>query len=107
MSFRRILMSLLTVWLGLMGIAFGMLFLLCVCLFLFWQGLSVSVFVFGLLCMACLVLAGMILQRSRPPEKPRLKDAEPVCLSQNDVYLYDAPGRRRNVTRRGHSESSS
>jgi hypothetical protein len=97
MSFRRILIGLLTVWLGLMGIAFGMLFLLCVSLYLIWQGLSVSVIVFGLLCLSCFVLAGIVLWRGASKEKPKLMDAEPLCLSESDGQLYDIPSRFRDV----------
>lgn len=100
MSFRRILIGLLTLWLGLMGIAFGMLFLLCVSLYLIWQGLSISVIVFGLLCLSCFVLAGMVLWRSASKEKSKLMEAEPLYLSESDGHLHDTPGRFRDVT--GH-----
>jgi hypothetical protein len=103
MSFRRILIGLLTLWLGLMGIAFGMLFLLCVSLFLFWQGLSVSVIAFGLLCLSCFVLAGMVLWRSGSKQRRKLTDAEePIYLSEGDGQPYDTPSRFRNAT--GHSK---
>jgi hypothetical protein len=83
-----------------MGIAFGMLFLLCVSLFLFWQGLSVSVIAFGLLCLSCFVPAGIVLWRSGSKERRKLADAEePAYLSESDGQPYDAPSRFRNVTR--------
>jgi hypothetical protein len=100
MSFRRILIGLLTLWLGLMGLAFGMLFLLCVSLFLFWQGLSVSVIAFGLLCLSCFILAGIVLWRSASKERPKLREAEPAYLSESDDYLCDISSRFKNVT--GH-----
>ncbi len=98
MSFRRILIGLLTLWLGLMGIAFGTLFLLCVSLFLLWQGLSASVIVFGLLCLSCFILAGIVLWRSASKERRKLTDAEPVYLSESDGQPDDTPSHFRNVT---------
>jgi hypothetical protein len=101
MSFRRIMMGLLTLWLGLMGIVFGMLFVLCVSLFILWQGLSVGVVVCGLLCVSCFTLAGIVLRRGASKERPKLTDAEePTHLSESDERFFDAPKRSRS--RIGH-----
>lgn len=98
MSFRRIMMGLLTLWLGLMGIVFGTLFVLCVSLFILWQGLSVGVVVCGLLCVGCFALAGIVLRRGASKERPRLTDAEePICLSESDGRFFDTPNRSRSV----------
>lgn len=99
MSFRRILIGLLTLWLGVMGIAFGTLFLLCMSLYLLWQGLSASVIIFGLLCLSCFVLAGIVLSRSASKERRKLTDAEPIYLSESDGQPGDTPSRFRNVMR--------
>jgi hypothetical protein len=99
MSFRKIMIGLLTLWLGLMGIAFGLLFLLCVSLFLLWQGLSVSVIAFGLLCVSCFILGGIVLRRSASKQRPKLLDAEPIYLAESDGHLLDTLGRFREATR--------
>lgn len=109
MSFKKIVIGLLTLWLGLMGIAFGMLFLVCVILYLFWQGLSVSVIAFGLLCMSFLVLAGLVLWHSGSREtakmtdtEPKLNGAEPLYLTEADRLPYEMQRQLGSVTRYGN-----
>ena len=98
MSFRRIIMGLLTLWLGLMGIVFGTLFVRCVSLLILWQGLSVGVIVCGLLCAGCFALAGIVLRRGASKERPKLTGAEePIYLSESDGRFFDTPNRFRHM----------
>lgn len=69
MSFRRIMLSMLTIWLALMGITFGALFILCVCLYLFWYGLSLSVIIFGLLSLTFIALAYLAVRHATLKDK--------------------------------------
>lgn len=64
MWFRKIIFGLLTLWLGLAALAFGLLFIVCLSLFLLWHGLSTGVIMFGLLSLVCIVLAYKALQRT-------------------------------------------
>lgn len=92
------MLGLLTLWLGLMGIAFGLLFLFCVCLFVLWQGLSVGVVVCGLLCAGCFALAGIVLRRGASKQRTKLTDAEePAYLPESDGRRFDTPNRFRSV----------
>ena len=51
MWFRKVIFGLLTLWLGLAALAFGLLFIVCLSLFVLWHGLSISVIMFGALSM--------------------------------------------------------
>ena len=64
MSFRRVLLGLLTLSLVLMGLAFGALFVLCLSLYLLWHGLNASIIVFGGLCTGCIILVQVLLWRA-------------------------------------------
>lgn len=75
MSLKRIVLSLLVLWLGLMGIACGVLCLLCLIALLFWQGLGVGTAVLALLCLSCLGLAVMLSGRAAKRESKRLGGA--------------------------------
>jgi hypothetical protein len=80
MSLRRVLVTLLVLWLGLVGIVRGFLCLACLLLVLFWQGLGVSTLILALACLFCLgvalVLAG------------RLADEGPAnCQARQDSLL--------------------
>ena len=57
---RNILLTGLVIWLGLMGVVCGCLFLLCLLLLIFWQGLGISTVVLGVSCIALVVLALML-----------------------------------------------
>jgi hypothetical protein len=64
MSLRRIVLGLLVIWLGVMGIACGLLCLICLILYVLWQGLGISSIVLALLCLFCLGLAVMLSGRA-------------------------------------------
>jgi hypothetical protein len=63
MSLRKLLMTILVLWLGLVGIVCGFLCLACLILVLFWQGLGVSTSVLALTCLLCLGLAFVLTGR--------------------------------------------
>jgi hypothetical protein len=99
MSFRKIIFGILTLWLALMGMAFGALFVICVSLYLLWHGLSMSVVVFGALCMAFIALAGIALRRATAKDRIKLSEAEMAeladgsALSFSDSVLESRQGR--------------
>ena len=72
MWFRKVIFGLLTLWLGLVAVAFGLLFIVCLSLFLLWHGLSTSVMMFGALSALCVVLAYKALKRAGTRNKTKL-----------------------------------
>lgn len=72
MWFRKIIFGLLTLWLGLAALAFGLLFIVCLSLFLLWHGLSTSVIMFGALSVVCVVLAYKALKSTVAQDKTKL-----------------------------------
>jgi membrane protein implicated in regulation of membrane protease activity len=72
MWFRKVIFGLLTLWLGLVAVAFGLLFIVCLSLFLLWHGLSTSVIMFGALSALCVVLAYKALKRTGTRNKTKL-----------------------------------
>jgi hypothetical protein len=104
MWYRRVLFGMLSLGLGLLGLAFGALFLLCLSLYVLWHGLSVSLIVFGGLGPACVLLARAALRRASAEETPELRasaralDAERESLLTELISsgrLPDAAGRRK------------
>lgn len=87
MSFRKIIFGLLTLWLGLLGLAFGGLFVLCLSLYLLWHGLSTSLIVFGGLCPACIILAQVALRRTTAQARRQLSAYEPALLPEEQSRL--------------------
>jgi len=63
MSLRKLLVTILVLWLGLLGIVCGFLCLACLILVLFWQGLGVSTSILALTCLLCLGLAFVLAGR--------------------------------------------
>jgi membrane protein implicated in regulation of membrane protease activity len=72
MLFRKVVFGLLTLWLGLAALAFGLLFIVCLSLFVLWHGLSASVIMFGGLSALCVVLAYKALKRAMAREKTKM-----------------------------------
>jgi|GraSoiStandDraft_46_1057282.scaffolds.fasta_scaffold1044277_1 membrane protein implicated in regulation of membrane protease activity len=72
MWFRKVIFGLLTLWLGLAALAFGLLFIVCLSLFVLWHGLSISVIMFGALSVLCVVLAYKALKRAMAREKTKM-----------------------------------
>jgi len=72
MLFRKIIFGLLTLWLGLAALAFGLLFIVCLMLFVLWQGLSASVIMFGALSAICVILAYKALKRAGTQGKAKM-----------------------------------
>ncbi|HEX8137540.1 MAG TPA: hypothetical protein VF544_08120 [Pyrinomonadaceae bacterium] len=81
MSFKKILFGLLTLWLALMGLTFGALFVICLSLYLLWHGLSTSVIIFGGLFLACIILAQVAL-RHVGKDKSDLPAYESALISE-------------------------
>ena len=90
MSFRRILLSLLTLWVGLMGVAFGTLFLICLSLYLLWYGLSASIIVFGALCLACIIFVQVALSTARSKPKLQTRESKAISEEQNDLFAHSS-----------------
>ena len=86
MSFRRILLGLLTFWVVLMGIVFGTLFLICLSLYSLWYGLSMSIIVFGALCLACIIFVQMALSAARRKPELQVREAKAISEEQNDPF---------------------
>ena len=72
MWFRKVIFGLLTLWLGLAALAFGLLFIVCLSLFVLWHGLSISVIMFGALSVLCVVLAYKALKRAMARERTKM-----------------------------------
>jgi hypothetical protein len=103
MSFRRILLGLLTFSLALAGLAFGALFVLCLSLYLLWHGLNASIVVFGGLCMGCIILAQVILRRAPAQSGAKLTAHEAAMLPEEwsrRPDLSSASGARDTLRRR-------
>jgi hypothetical protein len=82
MLFRKIVFGLLTLLLGLAAISFGILFIVCLSLYLLWQGLSTSVIMFGVLSALCVVVAYKALKRTVAGDKMKLPVIEPTLISE-------------------------
>lgn len=91
MWFRRVLFGLLALLLGLTGVAFGALFLLCLSIYLLWHGLDVSIIVFGGLGPACVILARGLLRRAAAKDKPRLPVSDPATLRGRRSHPFAIP----------------
>jgi hypothetical protein len=103
MSFRKIIFGILTIWLALMGITFGALFVICVSLYLLWHGLSMSAIVFGGLCAACIALAGVALRRATVKDRIKLSDAERAELAdRSTLFFSDGVSESRQGSSRRH-----
>lgn len=87
MSFRRILLGLLAFWIGLVGLAFVTLFVICLSLYLLWHGLSMSIIVFGVLGLACIIFAQVALRSASSHRKPKLHSREPAVISEGHDSL--------------------
>ena len=72
MLFRKVVFGLLTLWLGLAALAFGLLFIVCLSLFVLWHGLSASVIMFGALTAICVILAYKALKRTWTQDKAKM-----------------------------------
>lgn len=88
MSFKKIIFGILTLWLALMGIAFGALFVICVSLYLLWHGLSMSAIVFGALCVAFIALAILALRRATVKDRLKLSDADLAELADRSALSF-------------------
>jgi hypothetical protein len=71
-----------------MGVAFGALFVICVSLYLLWQGLSMSTVVFGALFVVFIALAGIALRRATVKDRIKLSDAEMAELADRSVLFF-------------------
>jgi len=89
MSFRRILLGLLTLSLALMGLAFGALFVICLSLYLLWHGLNASIIVFGGLCTGCIILVQVILRRAPAQGNSKLPAHDAALLQEEAGILVD------------------
>jgi hypothetical protein len=104
MSFRRILLGLLTLSLALMGLAFGALFVICLSLYLLWHGLNASIIVFGGLCTGCIILVQVILRRAPTRDNSKLPAHDAALLPEEFRSilpdLSSAGGARDKLRRR-------
>lgn len=82
MLFRKFVFGLLTLLLGLAAISFGILFIVCLSLYLLWHGLSTSVIMFGALSAVCVALTYKALKRTVARDKTKSPLMEPVLLSE-------------------------
>lgn len=82
MLFRKIVFGLLTLLLGLAAISFGILFIVCLSLYLLWHGMSTSVVMFGALSALCVVLAYKALKRTVARNKTKLPVIEPALMPE-------------------------
>jgi membrane protein implicated in regulation of membrane protease activity len=76
MWFRKFLLSLAAILLGLTGVVFGGLFLLCLGLYLLWHSLVLGVAFFGLIGGVSLVLTRTVMCRISTREKSELPRGE-------------------------------
>lgn len=72
MWFRKFLLTIVTILLGLAGVVFGGLFLLCLGLYLLWNSLGLGVAFFGLIGVVSLLLARAAMRRISTGQKPEL-----------------------------------
>jgi hypothetical protein len=63
MKLRNVLVTMMVLWLGVIGIICGFLCLTCLVVLLFWQGIGVSTIVLALTCLCCLGLAFLLTDR--------------------------------------------
>jgi hypothetical protein len=63
MSFRKVVLGMLIVWLCLMGVASGFLCLLALLVLLVSQGLGISTTVLAIICVVCLGSVCLLLRR--------------------------------------------
>jgi hypothetical protein len=80
MSLRKIILNLLALCLGIVGIACGLLCLVCLIALLFWKGLGVGTVVLALLCLSCLGLAVILSGQVAKRESKRLRGSGPRSL---------------------------
>lgn len=84
MWFRKFLLSLMTILLGLAGIMFGGLFLLCLGLYLLWNSLGLGIAFFGLIGLVSLALARMAMRRVSTKEQNELLSSEAASIPEFD-----------------------
>ncbi len=97
MSFSRIMLGLFTLWLSLVGLAFGCLFVLCLSLYILWHGLSTTIIVSGGLCLVCTILVHLGLRRAGAKANPGVPASAPASLPEvgNSLCALPAAGRAR------------
>jgi hypothetical protein len=108
MSLRKLLVTMLVLWLGLVGILCGLLCFACLILVLFWQGLGVSTLILALTCLSCLGLAFVLAGRvaiaepsARPTSHGSLLGRIWKSLNRSDLpptaerRLYDSDWQRQ------------
>jgi len=110
MSLRRIIFSVMAVCLGVVGVACGLLCLVCLIIFLFWQGLGVGTVVLALLCLFCVGLAVILSGRGttrREAKRPvgsgsrSLKAWWRSCRKDSASALYPAHQRGASYLKLG------
>ena len=84
MWFRKFLLSLMAILLGLVSVVFGGLFLFCLGLYLLWNSLGLGVAFFGLVGVVSLVLTRLVMRRIPTKEKPELSSSESPGLAELD-----------------------
>ena len=70
MSLQRIILSMVVIWLGIMGIACGILCLVCLMLYVLWHGLAISSVALAFICLLCLSVAVMLSSRAANRHEP-------------------------------------
>lgn len=90
MSFRRIMLGLLTLWVVLMGVVFGTLFLICLSLYSLWYGLSTSIIVFGALCLACIIFVQVALSTARSKPKLETRELKAIPEEPNELFVLSS-----------------
>lgn len=72
MWFRKIIFGALALGFGLAALAFCLLFIVCLSLFILWHGLSAGVIMFGALTAVCVIMAYKALKRTSGRGKTRV-----------------------------------
>ena len=91
MLFNRIIFGILTVCLGLTGLAFGLLLVICLILYVLWHGLSAGIVLFGIMCPLSVMLAIGALRRT-------VKRGKPNLLRHDGGFLQEAENRLLRVS---------
>ena len=104
MSFRKIVLGLLTFCIGLMGLAFGALFVICLSLYVLWHGLSVSIIVFGVLSLFCIIFARWFLRGASASDKQGLSGRDPELIQEehSEPFAFSSSFREERNRQRRH-----
>lgn len=91
MWFSKFVLGLFALVFALVGLAFGLLFVFCLGLYLLWHGLSTSILVSGGMCLGCIIIAQVALRRVGAKGREGVGGSNPTQLPEPAESLLVLP----------------